>query len=133
MDPTRKLRILIAEDDQAVAQLYRAYAERRGHTVLLARDGAEALVTAATELPDLILLDVAMPKLDGRDVCRQLKANPRTSVIPIIVVSAHGDDHALRSTLLELGAWDVLEKPVDLQIAFNKVERLAEQAVTRSS
>lgn len=120
----RSLRILIADDEGAVAHLYSAYAERRGHRPIVARDGAETLVTAATELPDLIVLDIAMPKLDGREVCRQLKANPKTAAIPIVVVSALGGDQHLRDVLLELGAADVIEKPVDLQIAFNKLERI---------
>ena len=122
------LRILVAEDDPTVAQLYRTYAERRGHRVLLASDGAEALVTAAAEMPDLVLLDVALPKLDGRDVIRQLKQNPRTARIPILVVSALGGDQNMRAILLELGAWDVVEKPVDLAVTFAKAERLAERA-----
>ena len=122
--PAPSLRILVAEDDASVARLYAAYAESRGHTVLFARDGAETLVTAASELPDLVILDIAMPKLDGRDALRQLKANPKTAPIPVLVVSALGGDQNLRDLLLELGAWDVMEKPVDLQIAFNKAERL---------
>ncbi len=123
----RSLRILVAEDDAAVVRLYAAYAQSRGHTVLVARDGAETLVTVASELPDLVLLDVAMPKLDGRDVLRQLRANPKTARIPILVVSAFGGDQNLRDLLLELGADDVLEKPVDLKIAFDKAERLLEK------
>ncbi len=118
------LRILVVEDDPAVARLYAAYAQTRGHAVLFAKDGAEALVTAASELPDVVLLDVAMPKLDGRDVLKQLKANPKTAPIPVLVVSAFGGDQNMRDLLLELGAFDVMEKPVDLQIAFNKAERL---------
>lgn len=121
----RKLRILIAEDDPAVLKLYSRYAEKRGHTVLVAQDGAEALVVAASELPDLILLDVAMPKLDGRDVLRQLKATARTREIPVLVVTASGGEQSLRTLLSELGAADILEKPVDLPIAFNKAERIA--------
>lgn len=109
-----------------MARLYAAYAQSRGHHVLVAKDGAETLVTAATELPDLVLLDVAMPKLDGRDVLKQLKANPKTAPIPVLVVTAYGGDQNLRDLLLELGAFDVLEKPVDLQIAFNKAERVAQ-------
>ncbi len=124
--PAPSLRILVAEDDAAVVRLYAAYAQSRGHAVIVARDGAEALVAVASELPDLVLLDVALPKLDGRDVLRQLKANPRTATIPILVVSALGGDQNLRDLLLELGALDVLEKPVDLQIAFEKAERLVE-------
>lgn len=118
------LRILVAEDDAAVARLYAAYAQSRGHSVLFARDGAETLMTAATELPDLVFLDVTMPKLDGRDVLRQLKSSPKTARIPILVTSTTGGDQNLRDLLLELGAWDVMEKPIDLEIAFNKAERL---------
>ncbi len=123
-EPGAQLRILVAEDDPAVARLYAAYAQSRGHRVLVAKDGAETLVTAAAELPDLVLLDIAMPKVDGRDVLKQLKANPKTAPIPVLVVTAFGGDQNLRDLLLELGAFDVLEKPVDLQIAFNKAERL---------
>jgi CheY-like chemotaxis protein len=118
------LRILVAEDDASVARLYRSYAQSRGHSVLVARDGAETLVAAAAELPDLVLLDIGMPKLDGRDVLRGLKSNPKTASIPVLVVTALGGDQNLRDRLLELGAVDVLEKPVDLAIAFHKAERL---------
>jgi CheY-like chemotaxis protein len=124
-EPGASLRILVAEDDAALVRLYAAYAQSRGHSVIVAKDGAETLVTAASELPDVVLLDVSMPKLDGRDVLRQLKANPKTARIPVLVISAFGGDQNLRDLLLELGAWDVMEKPVDLQIAFNKAERLA--------
>lgn len=118
------LRILVGEDDPAVARLYEAYALSRGHTVVVARDGAETLVAAVAEKPDLVMLDVMMPKLDGRDVLKQLKHDPRTAGIPVLVVTAFGGDQNLRDLLLELGAVDVLEKPVDLAIAFNKAERL---------
>ena len=123
------LRILVAEDDPAVARLYGAYAQSRGHAVIFARDGAEALVAAASEAPDVILLDIAMPKLDGRDALKQLKANPRTQQIPVLVISAFGGDQFMRDLMLELGAWDVLEKPIDLQIAFDKAERLVRRRV----
>jgi CheY-like chemotaxis protein len=121
------MRILVAEDDTAVAKLYAAYAQSRGHGVLFAHDGAETLMVAASELPDLILLDVSMPKLDGRDALQQLKASPRTAKIPVLVISAFGGDQSLRDLLLELGAFDVMEKPVDLQIAFNKAERVVSE------
>lgn len=122
-EPLSPLRILVAEDDPAVAKLYAAYAQSRGHLVLFAQDGAEALVSAAAERPDLILLDVAMPRLDGRDALQRLKADPVTRDIPVLVITAHGGDQQLRDLMLELGAFDVLEKPIDLQIAFNKAER----------
>ncbi len=118
------LRILLAEDDAALAKLYGTYAADRGHAVSFARDGVETLAAALAQLPDVILLDVAMPTLDGRDVLRRLKTDPRTAGIPVLVVSAFGGDQHMRDLLVELGAADVMEKPVDLQIAFNKAERL---------
>ncbi|WP_242392583.1 response regulator [Anaeromyxobacter oryzisoli] len=123
----RPLRILVAEDDPAVARLYASFAERRGHAVVCARDGAEALAAAAAERPDVILLDVAMPRLDGRDALRSLKHDPATRGIPVLVLSALGGDQLMRDLLLELGAWDVLEKPVDLQLALDKAERLLQR------
>jgi CheY-like chemotaxis protein len=128
-EPDPPLRILVAEDDAALARLYVAYAQGRGHSILVAKDGAETLVLAQAEAPDVILLDVAMPKLDGRDVLKHLRASPRTAGIPVLVISAFGGDQHMRDLLLELGAWDVLEKPADLQIAFNKAERLVARAV----
>lgn len=128
----RPLHILIGEDDTALANLYAAYAKRRGHTVTVARDGAETLLAAAASPPDVLLLDVAMPKLDGRDVLRELKAHARTKGIPVLVISAHGGDQNMRDNLLELGAWDVLDKPVDLDLAFTKAERLAERAAGKA-
>jgi DNA-binding response OmpR family regulator len=119
------LRILIAEDDASVARHYRTYALRRGHEVFVARDGAEALLVAAAELPDVVLLDVLMPKLDGRDVLRQLKSSQATSAIPVVALSGLGGDQNLRDQLVELGAEDVLEKPIDLAVAFAKIERVA--------
>ncbi len=71
------MRILVAEDDPAVAKLYAAYAQSRGHGVLFARDGAETLVLAAAEVPDLILLDISMPKLDGRDALQRAQGERR--------------------------------------------------------
>ena len=95
---------------------------------MLARDGAETLLLAAAEHPDVILLDVAMPKLDGRDVLAQLKSNARTAGIPVMVVSAMASDPNLRAQLVDLGADEVLEKPIDLTTAFSRAERLGERA-----
>lgn len=122
-----RYRLLIADDDPGASRLYRTYAERHGHDVLLARDGAEALLMAATEHPDVILVDVAMPKLDGRDVLAQLKSNPLTAKIPVMVVSAMAADENLRAQLVDLGADEVVEKPVDLAVTLSKAERLAER------
>jgi DNA-binding response OmpR family regulator len=125
----RTLNVLIAEDDNATANLYAAYARARGFRVVVARDGIEALHVAETELPDAIMLDVSMPKVDGRDVCKKLKTNPRTQGIPILVVSASGGDQYLRDELVDLGVDDVVEKPIDLVIAFRKLEHMVRRTV----
>lgn len=122
--PSAPIRILLADDDEGLAKVYATYAAGRGHSVSFAQDGVATLSAALAELPDLIVLDVAMPALDGRDVLAQLKADPRTAAIPVLVVSALAADQHMRDLLVELGASDVMEKPVDLAIAFNKAERL---------
>lgn len=122
---SKPLRILVAEDEPELARLYSSYAEKRGHAVAVARDGAEALAAALADPPDLMLLDVSMPKLDGRDVLKALRAHPRTAGVKVVAVTAYGGDQHMRDLLLELGAADVLEKPVDLAIAFSKAERIA--------
>jgi CheY-like chemotaxis protein len=128
MVAARQLRILVAEDDEEIVRLYRDYALRRGHNVLHTHDGPETLVMAAGELPDVVILDIGMPKLDGRDVLRQLKQSPKTAGIPIVVVSARAGDQNMRDLLLELGAADVIEKPADLALTFSRLERLADRA-----
>jgi DNA-binding response OmpR family regulator len=77
---------------------------------------------AATLVPDVILLDVCMPKLDGRDVCCELKRNPETADVPVIVFSVRGDDPYLRRQVFELGAFDVFAKPVCLTALFERVD-----------
>ena len=122
------LRVLIVDDEESVAHVYAAYARVRGHSATVAHDGAEALVVATHEQPDAIVLDVAMPKLDGRDVCRALRDDPRTAHIPVVVVSAHGDDPFLRDVLIRLGVFDVQTKPVDLPALFRRLERAVAHA-----
>lgn len=80
-------RILIADDDHAVADMHRLRFEHAGWTVLIAHDGAEAVELCLAERPDLVLLDMQMPKLDGAAVLRLLRADTRTRETPVIVVS----------------------------------------------
>ena len=105
-------RVLIADDEEMNRWLFRDLLEAEGHCVLLAEDGAEALEKALTQNPGAILLDVAMPKLDGFEVCRRLRLDPRTAHIPILVVTGL-ESHANRLTGIQAGANDFLSKPVD--------------------
>lgn len=100
-------KILIVEDEAMVADVVSRYLRRDGFQVLIATDGQAALDIAREQAPDLVLLDLMLPKIDGLEVCRRLRA---TSQVPIIVVTAKGDETD-RIVGLELGADDYVSKP----------------------
>ncbi|MEW6427952.1 MAG: response regulator [Thermodesulfobacteriota bacterium] len=111
-----KQSILIVEDDPVNRQILAAIVGRMGHRVLEAASGLEGLNAAIRENPDLILLDIVMEGLDGYEVCRQLKKDPQTAVIPIIFISALREEQD-EAKGLALGAVDYLFKPVSRTIA----------------
>lgn len=100
-------RILIAEDDRKQAELLRRYAEREGHAVVVVHDGRDAIEEARRRRPDLLVLDVMMPRVDGLDVCRVLRAE---SDVPIILLTARSTEDDLLLGL-DLGADDYVTKP----------------------
>jgi len=103
----RRLRILIVDDDPAILKFVQANLRAEGYETLGAMDGAEALQIMEKELPDLVLLDLMMPKIDGFEVCRRLR---EWSPIPIIILSARGEVMD-KVKCLDLGADDYLTKP----------------------
>jgi diguanylate cyclase (GGDEF)-like protein len=105
-----KLRILVAEDELNLRQVLTLQLEVAGYEVVEAENGQIALEKAQTILPDLVLLDVMMPQMDGYEVCRRLRASFTTRHIPIIMLTARGEDDA-RLTGLEGGANDYIIKP----------------------
>ena len=102
-------KVLVADDDKNICELLRLYLVKEGFQVVLAGDGEEALARFTAENPDIILLDVMMPRLDGWQVCREIR---KKSECPIIMITAKGEtfDKVLG---LELGADDYMEKPFD--------------------
>ncbi|MBU2535548.1 MAG: response regulator transcription factor [Chloroflexi bacterium] len=102
-----KKRILIVDDEVSILKFLRSNLEDRGYAVISASNGEEALNTIEMELPDLIVLDVMMPKMDGFEVCRRLR---EWSQIPIIMLSARGDEKD-KVKCLDLGADDYIVKP----------------------
>ena len=102
-------RILVADDDPKHAQLIRLYLEREGHHVLTVGDGRAALEQARARRPDLVILDVMMPLVDGLDVCRILRAE--SSSIAILLVTARSSENDMLLGL-DIGADDYLAKPV---------------------
>ncbi len=102
--------ILVVEDDPDIADLIRHYLEKSGHAVHVLGSGAAVLPKVRGERPDLIVLDLMLPGLDGLMVCQALRADPLTAAIPIIMVTARGEE-ADRIAGLELGADDYVTKP----------------------
>jgi DNA-binding response OmpR family regulator len=106
--------ILAADDDDDILQLVVFRLERSGYTVLQARDGEEALALAAEHRPDLAVLDVMMPKMDGIELTRRLRAEPATSRMPIILLTARVQDADVQEGF-DAGADDYLRKPFSPQ------------------
>jgi two-component system cell cycle response regulator len=104
-------KILIADDSRTFRQVEEELLKRKGHTLLQAENGAQAVQIAVREAPDLILLDLQMPIMDGAKALALLKSNEKTSSIPIVMVTTIGDD-AQRGQLLAAGADRVLVKPI---------------------
>lgn len=117
--PPRRPRLLVVDDQVINIQaLYQAFSA--DHQVLMATGGEQALALCASKQPDLVLLDVVMPGMDGHEVCRRLKADPATRDIPVIFVTAHSDE-AAETLGLELGAVDFISKPINPKIVRARV------------
>ena len=104
-------RILVVDDEEAIYAYLQRKFEKLGYAVRTAEDGEEALDQAFSERPDIILLDVKLPKLDGIEVCKRLKSNPMTKQIPIIILSAKAQSDEIAAGL-KAGADRYLCKPV---------------------
>jgi two-component system cell cycle response regulator len=116
-------RILVVDDIEANVKLLEAKLAAEYYDVLTAHDGPTALAVAAAESPDIILLDVMMPGMDGFAVCRRLKDDPATRHIPVVLVTAL-DGRSDRIEGLEAGADDFLTKPIDDVMLFARVRSL---------
>jgi len=116
-------KILLVEDNEMNRDMLSRRLERRGYEVVVAVDGEEGVARARAELPDLVLMDMSLPVLDGWEATRQLKAAPETKSIPVVALTAHamaGD----REKALEAGCDDFDTKPIDLPRLLGKVESL---------
>jgi two-component system, cell cycle response regulator DivK len=117
------MKILYVEDNDDNIYMLNARLTRAGHTVVVATDGAQGVAMAGSEQPDLILLDLSLPVLDGWEAARRIKAAPETSRIPIIALTAHamsGDEEKARAA----GCDDFDTKPVDIKRLIGKIAAL---------
>ncbi len=115
------MKILYVEDNDDNVYVLEQRLTRRGHTVVIARDGADGVAMAGSEQPDLILMDLSLPVLDGWEATRRIKAAPATSHIPVIALTANamsGD----REKALAAGCDDFDTKPVDFARLLGKIE-----------
>ncbi len=115
-----KQTILIADDDKKSIKLLRDVLQASGYFVAVARDGRETVALAQARKPDLILMDIRMPVMDGIAAMKKLRANPNTDRIPIIAITAHamrGD----KERFIQQGFDDFLAKPVDIHVLLDRV------------
>ena len=120
---SKKSRILLIDDHQTVFRLLEAIVRIKGYTLLYAENGQQGIVMARQELPDLILLDVMMPDIDGFKVCQYLKENEETKEIPIMFLTARGSDGDLEAGR-KAGADGFMTKPFQTIEVLRQIERL---------
>jgi two-component system cell cycle response regulator DivK len=116
-------RVLLVDDNEASADMLRRRLERRGFVVIAARDGRSGVAAAEQEQPDLVLMDLSLPEIDGWQATRLLKANPATSHIPVVALTAHAflTD---RQRSLEAGCDEFETKPVNFDALLAKIHAI---------
>ena len=116
-------KLLLVEDNEMNRDMLSRRLEKRGYSLTLAVDGGQGVALAKSELPDLILMDMSLPVLDGWGATRQIKADPATKGIPVIALTAHAMESD-RQKALEAGCDDFDTKPVELARLLVKIEEL---------
>jgi two-component system, OmpR family, alkaline phosphatase synthesis response regulator PhoP len=127
-----KENILIVDDEEDVLELVRFNLEKNGYKVETATSGEEAFAKARAKLPDLILLDLMLPGIDGLEVCKKLKGDTKTESIPVIMLTAKGEEIDI-VTGLELGAEDYVTKPFSPKVLVARVRRILQRVAARDS
>jgi CheY-like chemotaxis protein len=120
-------KILLVEDNELNRDMLSRRLMRKGYEVVLAGDGAEGVAAATAGRPDLVLMDMSLPVLDGWEATRLLKAAPETRSIPVIALTAHAMSSD-REKALEAGCDDYDTKPIELPRLLGKIERLLRAA-----
>lgn len=115
-------KILVVEDNEMNRDMLCRRLERKGYSVLTAADGAQGLKIAKKTIPDVIIMDLSLPRIDGWEACRQLKADPETCAIPVVALTAHAMSTD-REKALAAGCDDFDTKPVDFTRLLEKIER----------
>jgi len=119
----KKGKVLVVDDEVNITQILEFSIGAEGFEVITAQNGEEAIEKARREQPDLIILDIMMPKIDGYEACRILKANPLTKNIPVVLLTAKGRDIDKRLGM-EVGATDYIVKPFSPNKLVERIHRL---------
>jgi DNA-binding response OmpR family regulator len=114
-------KIFIADDDQDILNILELMLQTRGYEVLVSNNGSELFNYKPGELPDLVLLDIWMSGIDGRDICARLKQNKHTENIPVLFISANSN---IETITRDLCAQGYIAKPFDMEVLLDKVEKL---------
>jgi DNA-binding response OmpR family regulator len=117
---TRK-KILLVDDAETILMMERMILNKAGYELITAKDGQEAITKATAEHPDLILMDVVMPKMNGFEACKQLRGHDTTKTIPIIMVTTRGEAENVESGF-ESGCDDYITKPINGLEVLSKVK-----------
>ena len=115
--------ILVADDDEDILALVKAVLERSGHEVVAVADGAEALATVRTRKPDLAVLDITMPQIDGLEVLRRLRADAETAALPVVLLSAQAQEADIERGFVT-GASAYIKKPFSPRELVTRVAQL---------
>jgi CheY-like chemotaxis protein len=118
----QKKTVLLVEDNEDNLVVYRTILEHVGYRVIEARDGEEGISRATEELPDIVLMDISIPKMDGWEATRRLKADARTRAIPVIALTAHALEED-RQRALNVGCDGYLAKPIEPRRVVEEVGR----------
>jgi two-component system phosphate regulon response regulator PhoB len=125
-----KEHILTVDDEEDVLELVRYHLAKEGYSFETATSGEEALVKIKGRLPDLIILDLMLPEIDGLEVCKKLKRDSKTKHVPIIMLTAKGEESDI-VTGLELGADDYVTKPFSPRVLIARVRRMLHRVIAR--
>lgn len=120
-----KQTIMIVDDDKLILNLVKVTLEKEGYSVISASNGSEALAMVKVQIPDLILLDIMMPKIDGFSVCEMLKGDKRFKDIPIVMLTAKSLAKDIEEAY-ERGADEYIIKPFDSELLLRKIRKLLE-------
>lgn len=122
-----KVKILVVDDEADIRELVRLNLTREGYEVLDCESGEQALNVSRSKGPDLVVLDLMLPGIDGLEVCKQLKADPKTARVPIVILTAKGEEADVVAGL-EVGADDYVAKPFSGKVLVARVRRLLRKA-----